>query len=717
MTGEGEAAGAGPQEGQHFSCSLSAVLLAEIHDIGGQKAVADLLRLAGSQRTAAYLSDLTNWISYDEAIGLWRAGSRITHNPRFPEQVGRRAAQRLSSSSVATLLRSLGSPENLYEQIALGATKFSTVAQLKAVDVGPGFAEISSTPVAGFPRSAEHCAWTTGLLSGAPMLFGIPTASVTHERCAALGAPACLYTVTWKDEAGAGETTSQLQAELDSLRSQLAGMHERLQSMFATASDLIAADDIGDVLARITDRAALQVRAPRYLLAVRLEPNGEVHCHHRGFDPADVPEAVDRLLAPGATKYPKSWLVVPVRSDRQEFGSIMAAFDRDVGFFPQERELFEVYARYAASALDGAAALSEAQRRYDQSSALLRLAQALSTAGTSGEIAQRLAAAVPLVVDCDRVGVYLWDSRQGELVRRAVTSRNLDDALLEEPWRRAPSPGGPIDRLLRTPQPEPLFVDAECGEPLMREELERMGDVAAIVAPICTPDKFLGLLTVSVRSGPNRLRPNPDLLNRLAGASAQATTALQNGMLVDHITHQAEHDQLTGLANRIRFDCELDRAVETARGRSELVAVFYIDLDTFKPVNDEFGHDTGDQLLRLLAKRLLACTRSSDTVARLGGDEFAVAATALSSVAEADSLGRRLATAFEDPFMVGVHELRLSASIGRAIFPLEEDRAEHLVRRADASMFEVKRSATSGERLLRNARLPGSPGSGLVVPT
>jgi diguanylate cyclase (GGDEF)-like protein len=523
------------------------------------------------------------------------------------------------------------------------------------------------------------------------MLFGAGAATVEHDHCAACGAPECRYRISWGQDPANSEPVLSGGVELDALRGQLAGIQERLASVFATASDLIASDDIADVLARITDRAALQVRAPRYLLAVRMDPAGEVHCHQRGFDPADVPGAVSLILSAEAVEYPASWLVVPVESDRQHYGSLMAGFDSNVGFFPQERELLEVYARYAASALDGAAALTEAKRRYDESSALLKLAQALSTARTSGEVAQRLADAVPLVVECDRVGVYLWDAGRGELVRRALDSSRADDPLLDQPWSQAPSPGGPIDRLLQRPSPEPMFVDAQSGDSLIWEELQRMGDVAAILAPICTQETFLGLLGVSVLTGPERLRANPELLTRLAGISAQATTALQNGLLVDRITHQAEHDQLTGLVNRVRFNDELTSAVNSARDGSDLVAVFYLDLDTFKPVNDEFGHDVGDQLLVLVAQRLAACTRASDTVARLGGDEFAVVARALQSGAEVEMLGQRLLAAFADPFLLDDHEIRVSASIGRAVFPLDADGADSVLRQADASMFEVKR--------------------------
>ena len=100
--------------GNHFSCSMSAVLLARVHAFGGEQAVGELLALAGSERSPEYLLDITNWISYDEAIALWRAGTDVTHHPEFARAVGEDAAERLNASPVAALLRSLGSPENVY---------------------------------------------------------------------------------------------------------------------------------------------------------------------------------------------------------------------------------------------------------------------------------------------------------------------------------------------------------------------------------------------------------------------------------------------------------------------------------------------------------------------------------------------------------------------------------------------------------------------------
>lgn len=669
---------------------MSAVLLARVRDTAGQPGVAELLRRAGSARTPEYLSDIANWISLEEGIALWRAGAAVTHHPQFARAVGEDAVRRLAGSPVANLLRSLGSPERVYEQITTVATKYSNAATLEAVDSGPGYVEIRATVAPGLVRDPDHCAWTCGLLSQPTALFGLPPATVEHEQCAAFGAATCEYRVTWPvGESGAaggqpgvgeGERVAHLERQLEAMRL-------RVDSMFQTAADLIGSGDIGDVLGRIAGRAAHEVRAPGHLLAVRMTPGGPLHCHHKGLDPAEVPALARQLLEGNPANRPAGWLDVPVRSTRRSYGRLLAVLDPATRFLPQERELLEVYARYAATALDGATALQEAERRYAQSSAQLELARALALAGTSAEIARRLTEAVPLVVDCDRVAVYLWDPDRGELSRQAYAlAEGVEGPVVSEDSRWRPDPGGMLERLLRNPTPDPVFLSASSPS-RMASLLGQIGFVATVLVPLVTRDELLGLLAVSVRERPERLLASPDLHDRLSGVAAQATTALQNGRLVDVITHQATHDQLTGLANRVRFTSEVHEAV----ARAESGALFYLDLDRFKPVNDEFGHQTGDQLLVAVADRLRRCTRAGDVVARLGGDEFAVLLIGAGD-ADVERVADRIVAAFDEPFEVGGHRLQLGVSIGRSRYPLEAHDVDGILRLADAAMFEQKRS-------------------------
>lgn len=164
------------------------------------------------------------------------------------------------------------------------------------------------------------------------------------------------------------------------------------------------------------------------------------------------------------------------------------------------------------------------------------------------------------------------------------------------------------------------------------------------------------------------------------------------------LQHQAEHDRLTGLANRARFDHVLERALLDAPSRGERVEVVYLDLDGFKPVNDTHGHAVGDVVLQEVARRLQACLRAHDQVARLGGDEFAVVLTTpLASPPRAAEVAARIADALVAPVVTGSGTHRIGASLGTTVAAAGEGRAE-VVQRADAAMYEVKRARAAVPR-------------------
>src|SRR5205823_2775678 len=121
---------------------------------------------------------------------------------------------------------------------------------------------------------------------------------------------------------------------------------------------------------------------------------------------------------------------------------------------------------------------------------------------------------------------------------------------------------------------------------------------------LATPEHLLGFVIASVNERAERLDPDANLLDRLSGAAALAITALQNGRLVDDITYQALHDPLTGLVNRAALMENLRGAIIRARPIGERVGLLYLDLDGFKPVNDAFGHEVGDELLVAVGQRL-----------------------------------------------------------------------------------------------------------------
>jgi diguanylate cyclase (GGDEF)-like protein len=676
--------------GRHFACTMPSVLLRRVRKEGGEQAVTELLERAGSKRTPEYLDDVSNWVSYDEAMALFDAAEELTGDPSIARRTGEETLAQHAGTPVATLLRSLGAPEVVLGKITLTAGKFSTVAEMEAVEVLPGRAVVRAREREGFSRHRHHCNWTAGLLGQTTVLFGLPAASVEESACILRGDDHCVYTVTWdKDLAALRADPAE---HVTALEAQLATMSESLESVYATAGELIAGGDLDTVLARVTERAATAVRAPRYLLAVRVPGESTLRCHHNGFGGSEARVLAEGLLTTPADELPTSWLVADVNSHQRDYGRLVAMAD-DQQFFPEERQLWDLYARYAASALDGATALADAERRHNEARALLELARALAAAGTSDEVAVRLAEAVPAVVDCDRVGVFLWNEERQELAfsaswgEAAVSHGDMSELVIR------PSDTPVLADLTEDPEPAPIFLAQDSGDRFVRRILQRFAALALIAVPIVAHDHLLGMLTVAVHSRRERLDPRQDLLDRLSGVAAHAASALENGRLIDHVTHQARHDGLTGLANRAFFAERIESALGASRSSDAPLGLFFVDLDGFKAVNDERGHAVGDELLCQVASRLLDTVRSTDTVARLGGDEFAIVLPDVGSVAEIESAAERVATAFSRPFEVGGEELPVGASIGRAIWPEDAAEVEALMRHADAAMYRAKRSA------------------------
>lgn len=162
--------------------------------------------------------------------------------------------------------------------------------------------------------------------------------------------------------------------------------------------------------------------------------------------------------------------------------------------------------------------------------------------------------------------------------------------------------------------------------------------------------------------------------------------------LEERLTHQATHDYLTGLPNRILLEDRLSQAIESAKRRNEMLALYFIDLDRFKVVNDSLGHEFGDRLLCEFASRLQEKCRDSDTVARLGGDEFVWLATGLRSEADAYVPANHVLDRTTEPFLLGDQEFIVSASIGISVFPRDGLDAQTLLRCADAAMYVAKAS-------------------------
>jgi diguanylate cyclase (GGDEF)-like protein/PAS domain S-box-containing protein len=178
----------------------------------------------------------------------------------------------------------------------------------------------------------------------------------------------------------------------------------------------------------------------------------------------------------------------------------------------------------------------------------------------------------------------------------------------------------------------------------------------------------------------------------------------------------ATHDPLTGLPNRSFFGEQFRQATARAKRAGRLVGLLYLDLDRFKPVNDRLGHECGDKLLRTAARRLRGLVRAEDTVARLGGDEFAVILEHLSRPRDAAPTARKILRALTRPFLLDRHKASVSASVGIALYPLDGDSVDILLKRADRAMYQAKKGRGNGYRFWGDPSRRAQAGAAVRAP-
>jgi diguanylate cyclase (GGDEF)-like protein/PAS domain S-box-containing protein len=175
-----------------------------------------------------------------------------------------------------------------------------------------------------------------------------------------------------------------------------------------------------------------------------------------------------------------------------------------------------------------------------------------------------------------------------------------------------------------------------------------------------------------------------------SGATGTLTDATDRKHLEAQLLHQAYHDALTSLPNRIMLMERLEQALlQTARSQDRM-AMLFLDLDNFKVVNDSLGHGAGDQLIIAAANRVRNCLRATDTVARISGDEFAVLLAPVGEAADAAHAAQRIIDAFAEPFTLDTHEMAVAVSIGIAIGNADTTSVSDLLRQADMAMYRAK---------------------------
>lgn len=655
-------------------------ILRFVEERGGEQAVRQVLERAGASGDPAGYLDKRRWWSYETKIALFAAAADVLGD----DQVGLRVAEAVLAHSVGTAerlaLSMTGGPGRLLRLIAKAGAKFSTVSDFSAPRVTRGSAAIEYRLHDGHRPSRFDCDYTLGLLIQAPVVFGLPPASVTHRSCQVHGAAVCRYEVKWRPSRTPWGFLRRGAVRDDVLESAMLGQLRQLQS---TVAELVSARDPALALATVADRAGYAVNAHAFLLVARPSADAPRQVHSFGLSDAEL-EGYTR--DPAAPPPGPGRLVARIASAQHDYGHLVA-FGHD--FFDSDRELLNAYANLAAVTLDTLSAVATAAARQRTAESLLALAGGLTRAQSRTEVAEVAVVAAHAMMSADRASVLLLDEDStmriaahvgwppeyaDKLAALAVTSADTDY----------------VATLLDRPD-LPQIHDRSSEDPFILRVLDEFGLESMVVVGIALPDRFFGMIVASF-AGPRGAAVGRRFAVDIAGAANQAATVLRGLELRDQLWRQAHLDPLTGVPNRRAFMAALDDAL-VADG-----ALLFIDLDGFKSVNDSLGHAAGDRLLTVVAERLSGALRDGDVLARLAGDEFVVLARDVRDPADLAALTRRVRAAFTEPVLLGDTAVPARASIGTTLFTAGQD-SQDVLHRADTAMYEAKREY-SGRELL-----------------
>lgn len=649
--------------------------------------LAYLLRAVGEVATAEMLTDSEVDHDLDGPSPAWLRGRDLNRLVDLAErrlgepELGRRTGEEMFR------LRPDAYPFYQAEgSVAGGVKQAVALGSRSRTDPPFEFVEESDTHLvvkAHNRRSTRFaCGVSLGYWSQVPSLFGTVGAAI-EPKCITRGDDHCEFHVTWDPvEPDAGDRLEKRSRSLgDSLVS-------RFEELLDLASDLTAQPTIDDLLQTIADRTVSAVLTLGAVVGVRFTPNEPLMVGWSGISQTRAEElahAADMGLLDDPTLG-----VAPLASARQHYGHLIAATPPGVPLTPNEMRMLVSYAGHATAAIEASAALAEARTARDGAEALLSLARELTTSGSTEEIGQRIAEAVPLLVECQFATFLTLEPRSRNLTFHGswphpvealgVETVSLDSARI-------------ADEVVTSG--EPLFRSVEESEGLLRSLLNVAGAKSAAIAPVVIRNETVGLLVAASTERWSEATAAP-IMRRLTGLADHAATALDNSSLLHAVQHQALHDGLTGLPNRRLVQDRVEHALALAERTDRWVTLLFVDLDNFKDINDRLGHAVGDQVLCEVAKRLQASVRASDTVARLGGDEFLVLLENTSGDADGARVAEQIITRLSQPIDSGSGQIEISASVGISSASGRDTTYEQLLAASDGAMYQVKRGGRNG---------------------
>jgi diguanylate cyclase (GGDEF)-like protein len=390
-----------------------------------------------------------------------------------------------------------------------------------------------------------------------------------------------------------------------------------------------------------------------------------------------------------------SAVAVPLVASGRAIGALVLDHAAPAHFEPEKVRLAESAGRHVGGAIEQALVSDERTSHLRAATAIRRLLEEGAGAVSVREAGEVLARVIRDALGAERATLLLQDENDEIDHVISVGADGEFDRILQERIGSSSARDLRVWRLT-TRQPKPIFVENARASRLISPELvEELGLQSYVAVPLLSASRPLGIVLCSHSSSPRSWSAEERQL--VMQIALEGSLVLENAALraveqewLDHLTHQAFHDSLTKLPNRALFSDRLQHALDRMTRRQQSIAVLFLDLDEFKPINDNHGHEAGDRLLVDVGRRLQSCLRPEDTIARLGGDEFTVLLEDITDVRYAIGVAERIAEALKEPFALDGYEVSVTASIGIAVGNGRESTPDELVRNSDLAMYEAK---------------------------
>jgi diguanylate cyclase (GGDEF)-like protein/PAS domain S-box-containing protein len=378
------------------------------------------------------------------------------------------------------------------------------------------------------------------------------------------------------------------------------------------------------------------------------------------------------------------WLGVPLLIRDRVIGVLVVqSYSGDVRYTERDQQLLQFVSGQTAIAIER----RQTQDRLDYENriqiALHKISEAAHTSEQLQDLFPQIHTIIGDLLPAKNFFVALYDSAKDEL-----SFPYFVDEKDPPPGPLKLGEGTLSSRVLKTGEALLLTRDGAGSIPEQDTALVGSAFVDWLGVPLIANKQNIGVLAVQSYAGLIRYTEKDKEL--LKFVSTQIATAIARKQTDEHIRHLAQHDVLTDLPNRALFNDRLQVAITRHARYKEPMALMYLDLDKFKPVNDTYGHAVGDLLLKQAAQRISQCVRVSDTVGRIGGDEFLVLLHSIKVPQSASVVAEKIRSALAQPFTILEHTLSISGSIGVAIYPENGCDQKTLALKADAAMYQAK---------------------------